>query len=121
MVRESNESGQTVSMVVRRHGVNPNQLSHWRKLYQDGGLSAVRAGERVVVASELANALKQIRELQRMLGKKTMENADSARSEADGVSRLGMTRHSLSRSGNNRFSSLVRIFSGGSEPTHRFT
>ncbi|MFV0284542.1 MAG: transposase, partial [Castellaniella sp.] len=32
MVRESNEPGQTVSMVARRHGVNPNQLFHWRKL-----------------------------------------------------------------------------------------
>ena len=32
------------------------------------------AGEEVVPASELAEALKQVRELQRMLGKKTMEN-----------------------------------------------
>ena len=73
MVRESCEPGKTVSMVARRHGVNPNQLFHWRKLYQDGSLSAVSAGEEVVPASELADALKQIRELQRMLGKKTME------------------------------------------------
>ena len=41
MVRESHEPGKTVSMVARQHGVNPNQLFHWRKLYQDGGLSAV--------------------------------------------------------------------------------
>src|SRR5690606_14451498 len=74
MVRESNEHGQTVSIVARRHGVNPKHLFHWRKLYQDSGLSAVGAGEQVVAASELADALKQIRELQRMLGKKTMEN-----------------------------------------------
>jgi transposase len=45
----------------------------WRKLYQDGSLSAVSAGEAVVPASELSNALQQIRELQRRLGKKTME------------------------------------------------
>lgn len=74
MVRESNEPGKSVSMVARRHGVNPNQLFHWRKLYQDGSLLAVSAGEEVVPASELSDALKQIRELQRMLGKKTMEN-----------------------------------------------
>ncbi|PXX05252.1 transposase, partial [Paraburkholderia tropica] len=74
MVRESFEPGKSVSMVARQHGVNPNQLFHWRKLYQDGSLSAVKAGEEVVAASELADALKQIRELQRMLGKKTMEN-----------------------------------------------
>lgn len=73
MVRESFEPGQTVSLVARRHGINPNQLFHWRKLHQDGGLSAVSAGEAVVPASELADAMKQIRELQRLLGKKTME------------------------------------------------
>ena len=59
--------------MARRNGINPNQLFHWRKLYQDGSLSAVSAGESVLPASELADALKQIRELQRMLGKKTME------------------------------------------------
>jgi transposase len=74
MVRESFEPGKTVSLVARQHGVNPNQLFHWRKLYQGGSLSAVKAGEEVVPASELADALKQIRELQRMLGKKVVEN-----------------------------------------------
>ncbi|MGT0792812.1 hypothetical protein ACVODR_23155, partial [Shigella sonnei] len=37
-------------------------------------LTAVAAGEQVVPASELAAAMKQIKELQRLLGKKTMEN-----------------------------------------------
>lgn len=32
MVRESFEPGKSVSMVARQHGVNPNQLFHWRKL-----------------------------------------------------------------------------------------
>lgn len=73
MVRESLEPGNSVSVVARRNGINPNQLFQWRKLYQDGSLSAVSAGEAVVPASELADALKQIRDLQRMLGKKTME------------------------------------------------
>ena len=73
MAQESLEPGQSVSVVARRNGINPNQLFHWRKLYQDGSLSAVSAGEVVVPASELADALKQIRELQRMLGKETME------------------------------------------------
>ncbi|KVS51511.1 transposase [Burkholderia ubonensis] len=67
MVRESFEPGKSVSMVARQHGVNPNQLFHWRKLYQDGSLSAVKAGEEVVPASELADALKQIRELNEIL------------------------------------------------------
>jgi transposase len=73
MVRESLEPGKSVSMVARQHGVNPNQLFHWRKLYQNGSLSAVSAGEEVVPASELSDALKQIRELQRLLGKNGMD------------------------------------------------
>jgi len=77
MVRESFEPGKSVSLVARQHGVNPNQLFHWRKLYQDGSLSAVKAGEEVVPASELADALKQIRELQRMLGKNGMDASSS--------------------------------------------
>jgi transposase len=73
IVRETFEPGATVSGVARRHQVNANQVFAWRKLYQDGSLSAVSAGEQVVPASELAEAMKQIRELQRLLGKKTME------------------------------------------------
>ncbi|WP_440466168.1 IS3 family transposase [Pseudomonas sp. YH-1] len=45
MVRESLEPGQSVSVVAQRNGSNPNQLFHWRKLYQDGSLSAVSAGD----------------------------------------------------------------------------
>lgn len=73
IVRETFEPGATVSGVARRHQVNANQVFVWRKLFQDGSLSAVSAGEQVVPASDLAEAMKQIRELQRLLGKKTME------------------------------------------------
>jgi len=41
--------------------------------YEEGSLTAVTAGEEVVPASELSAANKQICELQRLLGKKTME------------------------------------------------
>nr|WP_249531341.1 IS3 family transposase [Escherichia coli] len=54
--------------------VAASQLFLWRKQYQEGSLTAVAAGEQVVPASELAAAMKQIKELQRLLGKKTMEN-----------------------------------------------
>ena len=73
IVRETFERGASVSGVARRHQVNANQVFAWRKLYQDGSLSAVSAGEQVVPASDLVEAMKQIRELQRLLGKKTME------------------------------------------------
>lgn len=67
IVQQSFEPGMTVSLVAR-------QLFLWRKQYQEGSLTAVAAGEQVVPASELASAMKQIKELQHLLGKKTMEN-----------------------------------------------
>lgn len=73
MVRETYEPGMTVSLVARKHGVNPNQVFHWRKLERIGALTAVSAGETVVPAAELEAARRQIRELQRLLGKKTLE------------------------------------------------
>lgn len=73
IVQQSFEPGMTVSMVARQHGVAASQLFLWRKQYQDGSLTAVTSAEQVVPASELAAAMKQIKELQRMLGKKTME------------------------------------------------
>ncbi|EJM9652809.1 IS3 family transposase [Escherichia coli] len=74
IVQQSFEPGMTVSLVARQHGAAASQLFLWRKQYQEGSLTAVAAGEQVVPASELAAAMKQIKELQRLLGKKTMEN-----------------------------------------------
>jgi transposase len=73
MVRETFEPGLTVSLVARRHGINPNQLFHWRKLERIGALIAVEAGETVVPAAELEAARREIRELQRLLSKKSFE------------------------------------------------
>ncbi|MCZ6272710.1 transposase [Escherichia coli] len=70
IVQQSFEPGMTVSLVARQHGVAASQLFLWRKQYQEGSLTAVAAGEQVVPASELAAAMKQIKELQRLLGKK---------------------------------------------------
>ncbi|MEE7427122.1 IS3 family transposase [Escherichia marmotae] len=74
IVQQSFEPGMTVSLVARQHGVASSQLFLWRKQYQEGSLTAVAAGKQVVPASELAAAMKQIKELQRLLGEKTMEN-----------------------------------------------
>lgn len=73
MVEESQEPGASVSLVARRHGVNPNQLFTWRRLAADGASTAAAAGEAVVPASAWRAQQEQIRELQRLLGKKTLE------------------------------------------------
>ena len=73
MVKESLEPGASVSLVARRHGVNPNQLFTWRRLAAHGALTAAAAGEEVVPASDDRALQEQIRELHRLLGKKTLE------------------------------------------------
>ena len=73
IVEETYLPGQSVSVVARRHGVSANQLFTWRRLMARGAFTAAGAGEEVVPASELRAAHQQIRELQRLLGKKTLE------------------------------------------------
>jgi len=74
IVQETYAPGMSVSLVARRHGIAPNQLFTWRRLYASGALSAVGAGEEVVAASEYRALQHHVRELQRLLGKKTLEN-----------------------------------------------
>jgi transposase len=73
MVEETFEPGMTVSLVARRHGVAPNQLFTWRRLVAQGGLTAAGSGEEVVPASDYRALQNQVRELHRLLGKKTLE------------------------------------------------
>ena len=74
IVQETYAPGISVSLVARRHGIAPNQLFNWRRLYAAGALSAVGAGEELVAASNYRALQQQVRELQRLLGKKTLEN-----------------------------------------------
>ena len=74
LVRQTYEAGMSVSLVARQEGVAASLLFQWRKLERQGALTAVSAGEAVVPASELAAARTEIAKLQRVLGKKTLEN-----------------------------------------------
>lgn len=74
IVQQSFKSGTAVSLVVRQHGFAASQLFLWSKQYQEDSLTVVAAGVQVVPASERASAMKQIKELQRLLGKKAMKN-----------------------------------------------
>ncbi|WP_232245779.1 MULTISPECIES: IS3 family transposase [Delftia] len=74
LVRRTYEPGMSVSLVARQEGVSAGLLFQWRKLERQGALTAVSAGEAVVPAAELAAARAEIAKLQRVLGKKTLEN-----------------------------------------------
>ena len=73
LLEEAEHPGSSVSAVARKNGVNPNQMFHWRKLMREGALVAVGADDQVVPATEVKQLKAQIRELERLLGKKTME------------------------------------------------
>jgi transposase len=73
MVEEAEQPGNSISSVARKYEIHPNQLFKWRRLTHEGGLVAVGKEERVVPESEVNKLRAQIRELQRLLGKKTME------------------------------------------------
>lgn len=72
-VHETYEADVTVSIVARRDGIQPNQLFAWRKLAAQGALTDTASQEEVVHASEYRTLQNQVKELQRLLGKQTME------------------------------------------------
>src|ERR1700739_3243334 len=74
VVQEAMQPGITISYVVRRHGIAPSLIFGWRRRMSEGGKEAVRADDEVVAKAEVLALQKQVRELQRVLGKKTLEN-----------------------------------------------
>ena len=74
MVLEAEQPGMSISLVARKYELHPNQLFRWRRLLHEGALTAMRADEELVPASEARELRKHIRELERLLGRKTLEN-----------------------------------------------
>ncbi len=74
IVEETYLPGMSVSYVARRHGIGPGQMFTWRRLMAQGALTSAAAGEEVVPDSDYRALEAQVRELQRLLGKKAMEN-----------------------------------------------
>lgn len=73
MIEEARQPGNTLSSVARKYGIAPAQLYQWRRAMDEGSKKAVEANEEVVSMSEHKKALQRIRELERQLGKKTMQ------------------------------------------------
>ncbi|MGK7865620.1 IS3 family transposase, partial [Falsiroseomonas sp. E2-1-a4] len=73
LVEETTRPGVTVSAVARFHGVSPSLLFGWRRRMAEGGLEAVRADDDVVAASRVRELEAKVRDLERLLGRKTME------------------------------------------------
>lgn len=74
IVNETYQLGVSVSFVARKHGLFPSQLFHWRKVMERGGLTAMTKDEPVVPISKVKELEKRIRQLERMLGRQTLDN-----------------------------------------------
>lgn len=74
IIEESFAPKETVSTVARRHGVAPNLLFRWRRLLSEGGAMAVSSDEPVIGSSEVKKLEERVRDLERLLGSKTLEN-----------------------------------------------
>jgi len=74
IVHETYHSGVTVSYVACKHGIPPSQLFYWRKLMEEGALTGVKKEEAVVPVSEAKALQKRIKQLEQVLGQKTLEN-----------------------------------------------
>jgi transposase len=73
MVEETWQTGESISEVARRNGVAPNLLYRWRRLMSEGGAVAVQADDTVTGNGDVRRLEERIRELERQLGRKTLE------------------------------------------------
>lgn len=73
LLAESEAPGSSVSIVARKYGLSASLLFRWRHHRDAGSLTGLKAGEPVVPESEVQKLKAQVRELQRLLGKKTEE------------------------------------------------
>ncbi|KAB1072369.1 transposase [Methylobacterium soli] len=72
-VEETMQPGMTVSAVARIHGLSPSLLFGWRRRMAEGGQMAVQADDEVVAASRMRELEARVRDLERLLGRKTLE------------------------------------------------
>lgn len=74
IVQETYLPGVTVSFIARKHGIPPSQLFYWRKLSESCVLTGMKKDEEVILQSEANQLKKRIKQLERVLGQKTLEN-----------------------------------------------
>ena len=73
LLEEAAQPGNSISSVARKYSISPSVMFRWRRLMDKGSLSSLAAEERVVPESELKQMKARVRELERLLGQKTME------------------------------------------------
>ena len=73
IIEETLDGRASISVVARRNGVAPNLLYRWRRLMLEGGSVAVTGGDEVTSNKLVRQMEERVRELERQLGRKTLE------------------------------------------------
>ena len=79
----------TVAELSRELDIAPSVIRSWKRFAEAGATTAVQAHEDVVPASHLREADAKIRDLERALGRKTME-VEILRAAQEVVKKMGM-------------------------------
>lgn len=73
MVKETYLPGSSVSLIARKYGIHPCQLFKWRRLMEKGALQGISTEDDLVPKSVVRELEKRIADLERLVGKKTLE------------------------------------------------
>ena len=75
VAQEASAPRMSVTSVARKYGMAPSQLFRWRKPLQNVGQEIISAGDQGFAHGELRELKRRmIRELERLLGRATLEN-----------------------------------------------
>lgn len=74
IVEETYQQGSSVSYVARQHGVSPCLLYQWRRSMEEGALIGIACEDEVVSKKEIKKLKGRILELEKALGRKTLDN-----------------------------------------------
>ena len=73
ILKEAFAEGASSSLTARKYGIAPCVLYTWRRLMESGQQKAIETEEELVPASEVKRLETKIRELERALGRQTMQ------------------------------------------------
>jgi transposase len=74
ILREAFAPGASSSITARKYGIAPSVLYNWRRLMESGQAKAIETEEELVPVSEVKKLESRVRELERALGRQTMQN-----------------------------------------------
>lgn len=73
IIQETLEPGNSVSLVARKYNIAPSQLFQWRRFMEEGASKGIDAEEELVPLSEVKKLEQRVKNLERLLGRKTEE------------------------------------------------